>query len=497
MVDKGTVEAAAGNLKFRNQAFIGGRFVDSLSGRTFPAENPATGEAIASVAECGAEDVDAAVRSAREAFDNGPWGRMAPGERKKVLLRLAGLIEKHRLELALLDALEAGKPISDCVGIDLAETIECLSWHAEAADKLCDEVAPSGPDSLALVVREPLGVIGAIIPWNYPLLMAAWKVAPALATGNSVVLKPAKLSSLSALRLAELGAEAGLPDGVLNVVPGPGDKVGEALGRHLEVDGITFTGSTEIGRRFLQYSAESNLKRVALECGGKSPQIVMGDVRDLDAIAEDTFDAVFWNMGENCCARSRLIVHRAIKDALLEKLAEKSKGWLVGNPLYPETRIGALIEEPHLQKVLAYIEEGRASGAKLFIGGHRVLVETGGYFVEPTIFDEVTCDMRIAREEIFGPVLAVISFEDENEAIAIANDTHYGLGASIYTEDLNTAHRLARAVRAGVVSVNCYSEGNMATPFGGFKQSGFGGRDKGAHAHAQYTELKTIWLNLA
>jgi gamma-glutamyl-gamma-aminobutyraldehyde dehydrogenase len=381
--------------------------------------------------------------------------------------------------------------------MDIPDTIHCIRWHAEATDKLYSRVAPTGPENLALILREPVGVVGCVIPWNFPAQMAAWKIGPALATGNSVVLNPAELTSLSAIRMAELAAEAGVPAGVFNVVPGLGETAGQAIGRHMDVDMVAFTGSTEVGRYFLKYAAESNLKRIILECGGKSPQVVFEDAPDLDRVASNAVGAAFWNMGENCSCGSRLVVHKKIKDALLERVAKLAKTWTVGDPLDPRSRLGAMIEKPHLGKVLGYIAAGKAEGAKLLMGGRRILEKTGGYFVEVTIFDEVSNQMKIAREEIFGPVLSVIPFSTEEEAIALANDTNYGLAASLYTQDLNRAHRVSRAIRAGTVSVNCFSEGDITTPFGGFKQSGFFGRDKSIWAHEQYTELKTIWLQLA
>ncbi len=495
-LNQAELRAAAASLSLRTRAFIDGGFTEAVSGRRFATENPATGRTLAEVAECDAADVDRAVAAARRAFEAGAWSRRAPAERKRVLLRFAELMERHARELALLDALEAGKPIADCTAIDIPDAIACIRWHAEAIDKLYGEIAPTGPDNLGLVVREPVGVVGAVLPWNFPVQMAAWKLGPILAGGNSLVLKPAEQTSLSALRLAELAAGAGLPEGVFNVVPGFGHTAGQALGLHPDVDVVAFTGSTEIGRRFLEYSARSNLKRIVLECGGKSPQIVMGDVRALDTVAEHAAAAVFWNMGENCSAGSRLIVHASLREALLEKLAAQAAAWTVGDPLDPATRIGALIERGHLDKVLSYVEAGCADGARLVVGGRRARADSGGYFVEPTIFDGVGTNMRIAREEIFGPVLSVLSFETEAEAIALANDSDYGLAASLWTENLNVAHRVARAVRAGTVSVNCYSEGDITTPFGGYKQSGFGGRDKSLHAHDQYTELKTVWFRL-
>jgi len=496
-LESSAVKSAAQQLTFRTQAFIDGQFVSAQSGKTFTTENPATGQPLAEVAACDREDVDRAVQAARRAFEEGGWSRMKPAERKKVLLKFADRLEAQADELALLDTLEAGKPIADCATLDIPDTIHCIRWHAEAIDKLYDHISPTGPENLALIVREPVGVVGCVIPWNFPAQMAAWKIGPALAAGNSVVLKPAEQTSLSAIRMAELAAEAGVPPGVFNVVPGLGETAGQAIGRHPDIDMVAFTGSTEVGRYFLRYSAESNLKRVILECGGKSPQIVFDDPPDLEVVANHAVGAAFWNMGENCSCGSRLIVHKKVKDELLARIVRLARTWQVGDPLDPQTRIGPMIERAHLEKVLGYIEAGRAEGARLILGGRRTLEETGGHYVEVTIFDEVTNRMKIAREEIFGPVLSVISFSTEEEAVAIANETSYGLAASLHTRDINRAHRVARAIRAGTVSVNCYSEGDITTPFGGFKESGFFGRDKSIWAHLQYTELKTIWIQLS
>ena len=484
-------------LRLRTRLFIDGEFRDAVGGGRFVTENPATGLPITEVAEGAAADVDVAVAAARRAADDGRWSRLNPGERKRILVRWADLIDANARELGLIETIDAGKPISDTVGLDMPDTAACIRWHAEAADTVYGQVAPSPEGTVATIVREPVGVVGAVIPWNYPALMAAWKLGPALATGNTVVIKPASTTSLSLLRIAELGAEAGMPDGVLNVVTGPGASVGEAIGRHPDIDAVAFTGSTEVGRQFLHFSAETNLKRVLLELGGKSPQIVFPDVGDFASVAANVAIAIFWNMGENCSAGSRLIVHRSIKAQLLEAVAAELAAWAVGDPLDPATRIGALISRAHMERVLGYVQAGRDEGARVVAGGSRILEETGGWFVPPTILDGVRNDMRVAREEIFGPVLSVIEFETEAEALALANDTPYGLAASLYTQDLNVAHRVARDLRAGVVGVNGYSEGDMTTPFGGFKLSGFGGHDKSLHAHDQYTELKTIWINVA
>jgi 4-(gamma-glutamylamino)butanal dehydrogenase len=483
-------------LRLRTQLYIDGAFRDASDGARYTSINPATGQPIAEVAKGSPADVDAAVAAARRAADDGRWSRLDPAARKRILVRWADLIEANGRELGLIETLDAGKPIADTVGLDMPETAGCIRWHAEAIDKLYGQVAPSPEGTVATITREPMGVVGAVIPWNYPAQMAAWKLGPALATGNTVVIKPASNTSLSLLRIAELGAEAGLPDGVLNVVTGPGDVVGEAIGRHPDVDCLAFTGSTEVGRRFLHYAADTNLKRVLLELGGKSPQLVFPDVSDLAAVAAQVAIAIFWNMGENCSAGSRLIVHRSRKAALLEALEAELAGWPVGDPIDPATRIGALISRSHMETVLGYVATGRREGARVVRGGERILEETGGWFVPPTVFDHVRNDMTIAREEIFGPVLSVLEFDTEAEAVALANDTPYGLAASLHTRDLNVAHRVARELHAGVVGVNAYAEGDMTTPFGGYKLSGFGGHDKSVHAHDQYTETKTIWIQL-
>jgi gamma-glutamyl-gamma-aminobutyraldehyde dehydrogenase len=481
---------------FRTQVFIDGRFADAVSGETFATENPATGEVLAHVHAGGVEDIDRAVAAARRSFEDGRWSRRSPADRKVALLRFADVIEANAEELAMLDALEGGKPITDTREVDVPESIKTLRWYAEAIDKVFDAVAPTGPEALGLIVREPIGVVGAVVPWNFPLLMAMWKVAPALAAGNSMIVKPSRLTSLSAIRLGELAAEAGIPDGVLNVVPGPGGAAGAALGRHMDVDKLTFTGSTEVGRLFLRYSSESNLKTVTLELGGKSPAVVLESAPDMDLVVEQVLFGAMMNMGENCSQGSRLIVHRSVQDELVARLADGLAAWPVGDPMDASTRIGPMIEKPHLDKVMGYIDRGRAEGARVAAGGSRVLEDSGGYFVAPTIFDGVTNDMTIAREEIFGPVLSTIPFETEEEGIRLANETPYGLAAAVYTTDLDAAFRVARALRAGTVGVNAYSEGDITTPFGGFKQSGFGGRDKGLEALEQYTEKKTIWVTL-
>ena len=480
--------AIANSLSFPTNAFINAKFQSSKSGKTFETINPATGNVIAKVAACNADDVDHAVIKAREVFDQGHWSKLHPSERKKVLIKFSKLIQRNLNELAVMESVDSGKPVRDCATIDLPETIECLLWHAEAIDKVYDQTAPAGEDALSVIVREPVGVVGCVLPWNFPLLMMAWKIAPALATGNSVIVKPAEQTSLTALRLAELAIDAGLPRGVLNVIPGMGPDVGEPIGLHADIDMVSFTGSTETGRRFLRYSADSNLKKIVLECGGKNPAIVLDDAEDLDLVAEHIVNASFWNMGENCSANSRLIVQENIKEALLEKILAHLRDWKTGDPLDPSNYLGSLVDDEHFKKVCSYLKQDN-----ILVGG---TTEKPNY-VLPTIVDQVDPDSKIAQEEIFGPILSVITVKSFDEAIAVANNTEYGLAASVFTSNGKKAIRAARAIKAGTVTVNCYGEGDMSTPFGGYKHSGFGGRDNSIHAHDQYTELKTIWIDLS
>jgi 4-guanidinobutyraldehyde dehydrogenase/NAD-dependent aldehyde dehydrogenase len=486
----------AKTLKPRTHAFIDGKYVPARSGKTFDCVNPANGRTVAEVASCDAPDVDAAVASARKAFEGGAWSRRAPAARKKVLLRFAELIRAHREELALTETTDMGKPISDSMKVDIPAAANCIAWYAEAIDKVYDEVAPTAHESLALITREPVGVVAAIVPWNFPLLMASWKLGPALATGNSVVLKPSEKSPLTALRVAELALESGLPEGVLNVVPGFGHTAGEALALHMDVDCVAFTGSTRTGKRMLEYSGRSNMKRVWLECGGKAPNVVLGDVADLERAASAAAYGIFFNQGEMCSAASRLVVHESIRDAMLEKIVAIGRTLQPGDPLDPKTRLGAIVDQMQLDTVLGYIESGRAEGAGLRLGGGRARQESGGYFVEPTVFADVKPGMKIAREEIFGPVLSTITFSDVEEAVKIANDVSYGLTAAVWSRDITTAHRVAKRLRAGTVYVNCYDADDITVPFGGFKQSG-NGRDKSLHALDKYTELKTTWVDLS
>lgn len=489
-------EAIAKDTSYPSNSWINGKYAAAKSGKTYENFNPATGEKLNEITACEGEDVDYAVKKARQAFDSGVWARMHPSERKDIMIKWVKRLKRNRYELAVLESLDSGKPICDCAGIDLEETIHCLAWYAEAADKLFDKIAPTQDDAMGLIVREPVGVAACVLPWNFPMLMLAWKAGPALAAGNSVIVKPAGQTSMTALRLAELATEAGIPDGVFNVVTGGGRVVGKALGEHMDIDTLSFTGSTEVGRLFLRYSADSNLKKVTLELGGKNPAVVLSDAEHLDAVAEHVVNACFWNMGQNCTSNSRLIVHKDVKDELLEKVLIKVREWRIGDPLEPSNRLGSMVSKEHFETVMGYIEKGKAEGATLVYGGE-ALAEGSGCFIPPTIFDNVTREMTIAVDEIFGPVMAVMTAGSNEEALQIANDTCYGLQASIFSANLRNSLRGAKDLKAGTVSVNCYGEGDITTPFGGMKHSGFGGRDNGLEAFEQYLETKTIWIDLS
>ncbi|MGE8068157.1 aldehyde dehydrogenase [Pseudomonas sp. NPDC089569] len=488
-------EQRAARLSPATQAFIDGEYRDAASGATFECISPIDGRVLGQIASCDEADADLAVRSARQVFEAGTWSRRAPAERKAVLLGLAALMEEHAEELALLETLDMGKPISDALTVDIPGAARAIRWYGEAIDKVYDEIAATAHDQLGLVTREPIGVVAAIVPWNFPLLMACWKLGPALAAGNSVILKPSEKSPLTAIRLAQLALEAGLPKGVLNVLPGLGHTAGKALALHMDVDTLVFTGSTRIAKQLMVYAGQSNMKRVWLEAGGKSPHIVFADAPDLKAAAEAAASAIAFNQGEVCTAGSRLLIERSIKDRFMPLLVEALGQWQPGHPLDPATRVGALVDNQQLETVLGYIQAGHDQGAALVCGGQRVMEDSGGVFVQPTIFDGVDNAMTIAQEEIFGPVLSVITFDTPDEAIQIANDSPFGLAAGVWTADLSRAHLTAKALCAGSVWVNQYDGGDMTAPFGGFKQSG-NGRDKSLHALDKYTELKATWIKL-
>ena len=488
-------EQRAKTLKIEGRAFVHGEYRTAASGATFECISPVDGRLLGLVASCDLADAELAVADARTTFESGVWSRMAPAQRKRVMIRFADLMDQHAEELALLETLDMGKPISDSLGVDVPGASRAIRWSGEAVDKIYDEVAATPHDELGLITREPVGVVAAIVPWNFPMIMTAWKLGPALATGNSVIVKPSEKSPLTALRMAQLALDAGIPAGVLNVLPGYGHTVGKALALHMDVDTLVFTGSTKIAKQLMIYAGESNMKRVWLEAGGKSANIVFADAPDLKAAAEAAAAAICFNQGEMCTAGSRLLVERSIKDAFMPMVLEAMQDWKAGHALDPNTKVGALVDAGHLNAVLGYIDAGHKDQAKLLCGGKRTLEETGGQYVEPTIFDDAHNAMRIAQEEIFGPVLTVIAFDSTEEAIQIANDSIYGLAAAIWTSNLSKAHLAAKALRVGSMWVNQYDGGDMTAPFGGFKQSG-NGRDKSLHAFDKYTEIKATWIKL-
>ncbi len=487
--------ARAADLRIDGRAVIAGKRVAAQSGETFDCISPIDGRVLGQVARGREADIDTAVKAARQAFDDGRWAHKSPAQRKKTLQRFSEKILAAKEELALLETLDMGKPVQYSLNVDVQSTARTIAWYAEAIDKVYDEIAPTPRSGLALITREPMGVIGAVVPWNYPMIMAAWKLGPALATGNSVVLKPSEKSPLTALRLAEIAIEAGLPEGVFNVVPGHGGEAGEALALHMDVDAIGFTGSTRVGRKMLEYAGRSNLKRVFNELGGKSAFVVFDDFADIARAAKTVAGSMFFNQGESCNAPSRVFVHERVAEQFLDVVKGEAPKYQPGDPLSGSAEMGAIVDETQMRTVLGYIDSAHSEGARVVAGGKRVMAETGGFFVEPTVFDGVHPQMRIAREEIFGPVLSVIRFKTEEEAIRLANDSSYGLQASVWSDNINRAHRAARALRAGTVHVNQYDEDDITVPFGGFKQSG-NGRDKSLHAFDKYTELKTTWIRI-
>lgn len=484
----------ASKLKPETRLFIDGKFTDSKEGKRFVTHNPATGKAIAEMTRAGLADVELAVAAAKRAYRSGIWSRMSPRTRMDILYRATRLIEAHADEFALLDCLDMGKPITELVTGDVPFSALTFQYFAETIDKIDGMVTNTDADALHMIVREPLGVVVCVTPWNYPLMMAAWKVAPALAAGNSVILKPAEQSPMSALLLARLLAEAGVPDGVFNVINGFGEDVGRALALHMDVDKISFTGSTEVGKLMMVYSGQSNMKRVTTECGGKSPQIIMADA-DLDTAVTYAVNGIYTNQGEVCSAGSRLLVHESLYDEFIEKFVKEATRFQVGDPLDPDTTMGPLVTPEQQQRVLGYIESGKNDGAVIAMGGNRPEHLSSGNYVLPTLFREVNKDMKIAREEIFGPVGVAIPFKSQEEAITIANDSIYGLASAIWTNDLNTAHQMARDIQAGIVWINCYEHGDMTQPWGGYKQSGQG-RDKCFDTMLAHMQTKSVWINI-
>jgi len=486
-------KSIANKLKFEGRAYINGKYVDAIDGAKFENINPATGEALCSVAKCNHKDVDVAVKVARKAFESGVWSRSTPEHRKEVLLKFAELLRKHGDENSVLECVDTGKLINDCINEVANDAPMHFQWYGELIDKVFGKVGATDPSITSLVIKEPIGVVAGVVPWNFPLMMAVWKAAPALAAGCSIIIKPAEDTPLTALRVAKLASEAGIPDGVFNVVPGYGD-VGEALGRHNDVDAVSFTGSTEVGGYFMKYSGESNLKTVGLEMGGKSPFIVLEDAKINDTLIDNAINSAFWNGGQNCSANMRQIIHSKIKDKFLDKVSKRIKNIKVGDPLNTDSNMGSMISKGHLAKVDGYIQKGIDEGAKILLGGVSEASQKG-FFAKPTLFDNVKENMTIAQEEIFGPVLGVMTVNNENEALNIAKNSKYGLHASVFTQDINKAFHLAKSLPCGTVSVNTFSEGDIKVPFGGYKQSGSLSRDQGTEALNQYLQTKTIWIN--
>ena len=486
--------AIASKQKPNGQAFIDGKFCDALDGEKFATINPATGQVLAEVAHCKAADVDRAVAAARRVFNEGTWSRAEPEERKEVLLKVAQLVRENTHELAVLESLDTGKTINDCLAEIGGDVPNFFQWYAELADKTFGKIAPTGPGAMALITKEPAGIAGAVLPWNFPLVMAAWKIAPSLAVGCSAVIKPAEQTPLTTIRLAELMREAGVPDGVINIVPGFGETAGKAIGLHNDIDTVSFTGSTEVGRMFMRYSGDSNLKGVGLEMGGKSPFIVLDDAKLNNDLIEHAAMSAFWNGGQNCSANMRQLIAKPLVEEFTGRIIDRVKAFKLGDPLDPATDIGSMITKDHKEMVMRYIQSGVDDGAQMLMGGGSDLP---GCFIEPTVFQGVTPDMKIAREEIFGPVLGIMPMNSAEEALAVASDTDYGLHATVFTQDIDRALHLARSLPCGTVSVNGFSEGDIKTPFGGYKQSGSLARDNGTEALDQYLQTKTIWIQTA
>ena len=486
-------KSIAKKLKFEGRAYINGKYVDAIDGAKFENINPATGETLCSVAKCNHKDVDLAVKISRKTFDSGIWSRTAPEHRKEILLKFAELLRKHGVENSVLECVDTGKLINDCLNEVANDTPMHFQWYGELIDKVFGKVGATDPSVTSMVVKEPIGVVAGVVPWNFPLMMAVWKMAPALAAGCSVIIKPAEDTPLTSIKVAKIASEAGIPDGVLNVLPGFGD-VGEALGRHNDVDAVSFTGSTEVGGYFMKYSGESNLKSVGLEMGGKSPFIILEDAKINDTLLDNSIISAFSNGGQNCSANMRQIIHSKVKDEFIDKISKRIKKIKVGDPLSIESNMGSMISKEHLKKVDGFIQKGIDEGANKLIGGVSN-PDQKGFFAKPTLFDNVKENMTIAQEEIFGPVLGIITVKNEDEALKIAKNTKYGLHASVFTQDINKAFHLAKSIPCGTVSINSYSEGDIKVPFGGFKQSGSLSRDQGTEALDQYLQTKTIWIS--
>ena len=486
-------KAIAKKLKFEGRAFINGKYVNAIDRKKFETINPATGEKLCMVAKCNHKDVDLAVKVSRKAFNSGVWSRSSPEHRKEVLLKFAELLRKHGDVNSVLECVDTGKLIADCINEVANDAPMHFQWYGELIDKVFGKVGPTEPSITSLIVKEPIGVVAGIVPWNFPLMMAVWKMAPSLAAGCSVIIKPAEDTPLTAIRVAEIGKEAGIPDGVLNVLPGYGD-VGEALGRHKDIDAVSFTGSTEVGGYFMKYSGESNLKTVALEMGGKSPFIVLEDAKINDDLIDNAINSAFWNGGQNCSANMRQIVHKNVKDEFLDKVIKRVKKLKVGDPLDLKSNMGSMISEGHLKTVDGFIQKGIDEGAKLLLGGVSSNKQKG-FYAKPTLFDGLKEKMTIAQDEIFGPVLGVLTVKDDEEALKVGSNSKYGLHASVFTQDIDKAFHLAKSLPCGTVSVNTFSEGDIKTPFGGYKQSGSLSRDQGTEALNSFLQTKTIWIS--